>query len=129
MQTMIGGCPEDAALIQAVTGSDRPRTYWTDLKRKLIEKEGFSEMRDFIVQLPGNVGTVRLGIPPPRGERARLPHGGRWAGARRHSTARLPLPSLRGHEHGPAASRVWLADAGGSDPTAAAGRRSPRTLK
>jgi hypothetical protein len=38
--------------IRALTGSDRPARYWSDLKTKLIEKEGFSELSDKIGQLP-----------------------------------------------------------------------------
>lgn len=38
-------------VIQAVTGTDRPRQYWTDLKGQLSEKEGFSELYENIVQL------------------------------------------------------------------------------
>lgn len=36
-------------IIQALTGSDRPRKYWNDLKKKLL-KEG-SQLSDFIGQL------------------------------------------------------------------------------
>ncbi|MDT3779828.1 BRO family protein [Nitrospira sp. MA-1] len=39
-------------VIGALTGSDRPSQYWSDLKRKLVENEGFSELYDEIVQLP-----------------------------------------------------------------------------
>ncbi len=38
-------------VIEAVTDSQRPRQYWSDLKRKLAEKEGFREVYDKIVQL------------------------------------------------------------------------------
>lgn len=38
-------------VIAAVTESERPRTYWTDLKRELSETEGYSELHDNIVQL------------------------------------------------------------------------------
>ena len=36
----------------ALTGSDRGRKYWSDLKIKMIEKEGYSELSDEIGQLP-----------------------------------------------------------------------------
>ncbi len=39
-------------VIAAITDSDRARKYWSDLKRQMIEKEGFSELSDFIGQLP-----------------------------------------------------------------------------
>ncbi|KIE44161.1 phage antirepressor protein [Geobacter soli] len=38
-------------VIEAITGTERPRQYWNDLKKQLTEKEGFSELSDFIVQL------------------------------------------------------------------------------
>jgi len=38
-------------IIAALTGTDNPRRYWSDLKRKLSEKEGFSELYEKIVQL------------------------------------------------------------------------------
>jgi hypothetical protein len=37
-------------VIQILTGSNNPRRYWSDLKRKL-EQEGFSQLYDIIVQL------------------------------------------------------------------------------
>jgi len=37
-------------VIEALTGSDRPRKYWSDLKRKLTQ-EGFDQLSDFIGQL------------------------------------------------------------------------------
>ena len=37
-------------VIEAVTGSDRPRKYWSDLKKKLII-EGYSEVSEKIGQL------------------------------------------------------------------------------
>src|SRR3990167_1712203 len=37
-------------VIEALTGTDRPRKYWNDLKKKL-EKEGFSELSENIGQL------------------------------------------------------------------------------
>lgn len=38
--------------IEALTGSNRPRQYWTDLKRKLTNQEDFDELYDKIVHLP-----------------------------------------------------------------------------
>lgn len=38
-------------IIAALTGTDRPRKYWSDLKAKLIKDEGFSELSDKIGQL------------------------------------------------------------------------------
>jgi DNA-damage-inducible protein D len=38
-------------IIAALTNSDRPSKYWSDLKAKLIKDEGFSELSDFIGQL------------------------------------------------------------------------------
>jgi DNA-damage-inducible protein D len=38
-------------VIEAVTETDRPRRYWSDLKRQLSEDEGFSELYENIVQL------------------------------------------------------------------------------
>lgn len=35
----------------ALTGTATPRRYWSDLKRQLVEKEGFSELYEEIVQL------------------------------------------------------------------------------
>ncbi len=37
-------------IIEALTSSDRPRKYWSDLKKKLIE-EGYFEMSEKIGQL------------------------------------------------------------------------------
>ena len=37
-------------IIEALTGTDRPRKYWNDLKSKLI-KEGYSEVSEKIGQL------------------------------------------------------------------------------
>lgn len=37
-------------IIETLTGSNNPRRYWSDLKRKLI-KEGFSQLYEIIVQL------------------------------------------------------------------------------
>ncbi len=37
-------------VIQALTGTDRPRKYWSDLKRKLIE-EGYDQLSEKIGQL------------------------------------------------------------------------------
>jgi len=39
-------------VVGAISESDRPSKYWSDLKRQLAEKEGFSELSDFIGQLP-----------------------------------------------------------------------------
>lgn len=39
-------------VIEAITDSDRARKYWSDLKRQMIEKEGFSELSENIGQLP-----------------------------------------------------------------------------
>jgi hypothetical protein len=36
--------------VEALTGSNIPKRYWSDLKRKLL-KEGYSELYDKIVQL------------------------------------------------------------------------------
>ncbi len=38
-------------VIEAVTETDRPRQYWSDLKSQLSEEEGFSELYGNIVQL------------------------------------------------------------------------------
>jgi DNA-damage-inducible protein D len=38
-------------IIAALTSSDRPGKYWSDLKSKLIKDEGFSELSDKIGQL------------------------------------------------------------------------------
>lgn len=38
-------------IVEALTESSNPRRYWSDLKRKLIENEGFSQLYDKIVQL------------------------------------------------------------------------------
>jgi hypothetical protein len=37
-------------IIETLTGSNNPRRYWSDLKRKLI-KEGFNQLYEIIVQL------------------------------------------------------------------------------
>ena len=37
-------------VIRILSGSNNPRRYWSDLKRKL-EQEGFSQLYDIIVQL------------------------------------------------------------------------------
>lgn len=39
-------------VVSALTGSDRGRKYWSDLKAKMIDKEGYSELSDDIGQLP-----------------------------------------------------------------------------
>lgn len=48
-------------VVSALTGSDRARKYWSDLKTKMIEKEGFSELSDEIGQLamPSADGKMR----------------------------------------------------------------------
>lgn len=38
-------------IISALTESENPRRYWSDLKRQLFEKEGFNELYEKIVQL------------------------------------------------------------------------------
>jgi DNA-damage-inducible protein D len=38
-------------VIEAITGTERPRQYWGDLKKQLSEKEGFRELYEKIVQL------------------------------------------------------------------------------
>lgn len=38
-------------VVAALTGSENSRRYWSDLKRKLAEEEGFSELYEKIVQL------------------------------------------------------------------------------
>ena len=38
-------------VVQVLSGSDNSRRYWSDLKRKLSEEEGFSELYQKIVQL------------------------------------------------------------------------------
>jgi DNA-damage-inducible protein D len=38
-------------IIEVLTESSNPRRYWSDLKSKLTENEGFSQLYDFIVQL------------------------------------------------------------------------------
>lgn len=39
-------------VIGALTGTERGRKYWSDLKAKMVENEGFSELSDEIGQLP-----------------------------------------------------------------------------
>ena len=48
-------------MIEAITETDRPRQYWSDLKRQLSEKEGFTELYDNFVQLkmPSTDGKMR----------------------------------------------------------------------
>jgi hypothetical protein len=41
-----------ADVMGAISESANPRRYWSDLKKKLTEKEGFDELYDEIVQLP-----------------------------------------------------------------------------
>lgn len=38
-------------VIEALTGTNRSRKYWSDLKSKLIKNEGFNELSDKIGQL------------------------------------------------------------------------------
>lgn len=38
-------------VVEVLTESPHPRRYWSDLKRQLVESEGYSELYDFIVQL------------------------------------------------------------------------------
>lgn len=38
-------------IIEVLSGSSNPRRYWSDLKSKLVENEGFSQLYDKIVQL------------------------------------------------------------------------------
>jgi hypothetical protein len=37
-------------VIEAITGTNRVRKYWNDLKKK-VNEEGFNELSDFIRQL------------------------------------------------------------------------------
>lgn len=48
-------------VIEALTQSNQPRRYWSNLKRQLSDKEGFSELYDEIVQLamPAADGKLR----------------------------------------------------------------------
>lgn len=39
-------------VVTALSGTDRGRKYWSDLKRKMADNEGFSELSDEIGQLP-----------------------------------------------------------------------------
>lgn len=47
--------------VDAIVETDNPRRYWSDLKRQLAEKEGYSELYDNIVQLkmPAPDGKMR----------------------------------------------------------------------
>jgi len=49
-------------IIAALTGTDRPRKYWADLKVKLYTDEGFTELSDRIGQLkmPSDDGKMYL---------------------------------------------------------------------
>lgn len=38
-------------VVETLTDSANPRRYWSDLKRQLVENEGFSELYEKIVQL------------------------------------------------------------------------------
>ncbi len=42
---------EKTSKIAVLTESSNPRRYWSDLKLQLVEKEGFSQLYDFSVQL------------------------------------------------------------------------------
>lgn len=71
-------------VVEALTGSANPRRYWSDLKRQMAEKEGFSELYEAIVQLkmvaedgklretdainPETVFRIIQSIPSPRAE-------------------------------------------------------------
>ena len=48
-------------IVEVLTESSYPRRYWSDLKRKLFENEGFSQLYDKIVQLKltANDGKMR----------------------------------------------------------------------
>ncbi len=48
-------------IVEALTESSNPRRYWSDLKRKLVENEGFIQLYDKIVQLKltANDGKMR----------------------------------------------------------------------
>lgn len=39
-------------VVAAVSGTDRPRKYWSDLKKKLVQDEGFTQLSEKIGQLP-----------------------------------------------------------------------------
>ncbi|MFI4947548.1 MAG: Bro-N domain-containing protein [Alphaproteobacteria bacterium] len=47
-------------VVSALAGTERGRKYWSDLKTKMIEKEGFSELSDEIGQLPMPAGDGKL---------------------------------------------------------------------
>ena len=54
-------------VIEAVTESPRPRQYWTDLKRKLVDDEDFEQLYANIVQLKNarrNTGENGQPTPP-----------------------------------------------------------------
>jgi len=71
-------------VVAALTGSTNPRRYWSDLKSKLLNKEGYSELYDEIVQLkmdsadgkrretdamnPETLFRIVQSIPSPRAE-------------------------------------------------------------
>jgi DNA-damage-inducible protein D len=42
----------DWSVVGAISQSSNPRRYWSDLKRDLVEKEGYNELYADIVQLP-----------------------------------------------------------------------------
>ena len=56
-----GNVPRASLLVIELTGSEYPGRYWTDLKRKLFEKEGFKELYAKIAKLPfpGTNGKIR----------------------------------------------------------------------
>lgn len=49
-------------VVGAIVGTDRASKYWTDLKSKLSDKEGFFELSDFVgkLPLPGSDGKNRM---------------------------------------------------------------------
>lgn len=61
-------------VVTALTGSDRGRKYWSDLKAKMIEKEGFSELSDEIGQLPSPRRTANSVRPMWRPQRRSYHH-------------------------------------------------------
>ena len=95
-------------VIEALTGSDRPRRYWNDLKRKLIE-EGYNEVSENIGQLKlmANDGKKYLtdcastetlfciiqSIPSPKAEPFKrwLARVGRWLGRQEKILRKEPV--------------------------------------
>ena len=47
-------------VVAALSGTDNPSRYWSDMKRQMVDKEGFSEVYDEIVKLkmPGSDGKL-----------------------------------------------------------------------